>query len=94
MTAWRVGDDQDQVAGLGVEPLAELRPELAAGRTWRSGRSAPSASTLSQTRPLAPNAVDELGQAVEVLAAVLARRRRRADALDPVAADSRRAGRP
>ena len=36
-----VGDDQDQVAGLGVEPLAELGLDLGSGRTWRSGRSTP-----------------------------------------------------
>ena len=49
-----VGDDQDQVAGPGTEPRAELLLEVARRRTWRSGRSSVSASTLSQTRPLAP----------------------------------------
>ena len=65
-----VGDDQDQVAGPGIEPLAQLRPATGLGKNLAVGPVSSAASTFSQTSPLAPKLAGELGQAVQVLAAV------------------------
>ena len=49
-----VGDEQQQVAGLGAEPLPQLPAGPAAGRNFSMATVNFSASTLIQASPLAP----------------------------------------
>src|SRR5208337_2309809 len=64
-----VGDDQDQVAGLCVEPLAKLRLGLLGEELGgRTGKSV--GLDLEPDQSLGAERAGKLGQAVEVLAAV------------------------
>ena len=85
-----VGDDQQQVAGLGAERARRARPARRRTRNLATGESsAPSLADLHPHEALGAERLGAVGEAVELVAAVVVGRARHPDALDRAGAGER-----